>query len=94
MFVITSTYLKSKEVVEKYVAEHREYLDECYRKGQLLASGRKATGDGGVILAKASTKAEVDEILRKDPFTREGISKYEIVEFTPTKVAEGLEGLK
>ena len=94
MVVITSVYLKSKEHVDKYLLEHREFLDIYYRKGIFIASGRKTSGDGGVIFAKGITKEEIQKILLEDPFTREGISKYEITEFVPNRVADGFENLK
>ena len=46
MLIITSVYLKPMEVVEKFIQEHRDFLDIYYKKGLFLASGRKATGDG------------------------------------------------
>jgi uncharacterized protein YciI len=94
MFVITSTYLKSKDIVEKYLMEHREFLDVYYKKGLIIASGRKTSGNGGVIFAKDGTKEELEKILMEDPFSREQISKYEIFEFSPNRVAEGFENLK
>ncbi|MHB8132480.1 MAG: YciI family protein, partial [Mobilitalea sp.] len=81
MFIITSKYLKSKDMVDQFLLEHRQFLDVYYNKGIFIASGRKATGDGGVILAKNSTKEEIEIILREDPFSREEISKYEVIEF-------------
>jgi len=94
MFIITSKYLKTKDLVDQFLLEHREFLDVYYKKGIFIASGRKATGDGGVILAKNCTKEEIERILREDPFSREEISKYEVIEFSPNRVAEGLEKLK
>ena len=94
MFVITSTDLKPKEIVEKFFLEHREYLDVYYKQGIFLAFGRVSSGDGGVILATGKKKDEIEKILEEDPFTREGISRYKVIEFSPIKVAEGLEKLK
>ena len=94
MLIITSVYLKPMEVVEKFLQEHRDFLDTYYKIGLFLASGRKATGDGGVILAKGATKDEIVQILKKDPFSREEISAYTVIEFSPIRVAEGLEKLK
>jgi uncharacterized protein YciI len=82
------------DVVDKFLKEHREFLDGYYKKGLFIASGRKTSGDGGVIFAKGGTKEELAEILKEDPFSRESISKYEIIEFVPNRVAEGLENLK
>lgn len=94
MFIITSRYLKTKDLVDQFLSEHREFLDVYYKKGIFIASGRKATGDGGVILAKNCTKEEIEIILKEDPFSREAISKYEVIEFSPNRVAEGMEILK
>lgn len=94
MFIIMSVYLKPVDHVDRYLLEHREFLDIYYKKGIFIASGRKATGDGGVILARGATRAEIENILKDDPFTRENISRYDILEFSPNRVAEGLEKLK
>lgn len=94
MFIITSMYLKPMDQVEKHLAAHREFLDGYYKKGIFFASGRKATGDGGVILAKGGTKQEIVNILKDDPFSTENIARYEVTEFTPNRVAEGFEKLK
>lgn len=94
MLVITSKYLKSMDLVEKHLLEHRAFLDVYYKIGIFIASGRKTSGDGGVILAKGATKEQIEKILAEDPFSREGISKYEIAEFSPNRVAEGFENLK
>jgi len=94
MFVITSTDLKPKEIVEKYFKEHREYLHVYYKQGIFLAFGRVSSRDGGVILATGKDKEEIERILEEDPFTREGISKYRVIEFLPIMVAKGLEKLK
>ncbi|MEW6548930.1 MAG: YciI family protein [Spirochaetota bacterium] len=94
MFVIVSKYLKPMDVVDKFLKEHREFLDGWYKRGLFVASGRKASGDGGVIFAKGGTREEIAEILKADPFSREAISAYEIIEFAPNRVAEGFENLK
>ena len=94
MFIITSIYVKAMDQVEKFLVAHREFLDTYYKKGIFIASGRKATGDGGVILAKNCTKDDIENILKNDPFSIEDISHYEVIEFSPNRVAEGLEQLK
>ena len=37
---------------------------------------------------------ELDEVIASDPFTREGVAAYEVVEFRATTVAEELGALK
>jgi uncharacterized protein YciI len=49
---------------------------------------------GGVILAKAETRAEIEDIILNDPFRREKIAEYEIIEFLPTTAATHLANLR
>jgi uncharacterized protein YciI len=84
MFVILLNYKKSLSDVDRFVDEHRKFLERYYASGHFLLSGRKEPRTGGVILAKAETKAEIESIVRSDPFYREQIAEYEIVEFLPS----------
>ena len=38
-------------------------------------------------------RSELDEIIGQDPFFKNGIAKYEITEFSPTKFVPGFERL-
>lgn len=93
MFVVLLTYRKSLEDVENYLAEHVEFLDAQYAAGVFMASGRRVPRTGGVILASGVDKARLEAILARDPFKREGIAEYEIVEFVPTKMKRGFEAI-
>lgn len=94
MFLILLTYKKPLAEVDRFVAEHRAFLEQHYASGQFLLSGRKEPRTGGVILATTAQRAEVEEIVRRDPFHRENIADYEIVEFLPTMAAAQLGHLK
>lgn len=93
MFVVLLTYKKSLEDVEKYLAEHVEFLDAQYAAGVFIASGRRVPRTGGVILASSVDKARLEAILARDPFKREGIAEYEVVEFLPSKMKPGFESI-
>ena len=93
MFIINITYIVSMERVNEHLESHREYLSEQYRLGYFHASGRKVPRDGGVILALASSKQVLLEIIEKDPFSIHKLAKYEIIEFTPTMASEQLNFL-
>lgn len=94
MFVILLSYKKPLTEVDAFVAEHRAFLERHYASGHFQLSGRREPRTGGVILAKAATRAEVEAIVRLDPFHREGIADYEIVEFLPSLAAPGLAALQ
>jgi uncharacterized protein YciI len=84
MFLLISRYLKPLEDVDRWVGEHRAYLAGHYEAGNLLVSGPQEPRTGGVIVTKDITREQVDAILANDPFVREGISEYQVIEFNPT----------
>jgi uncharacterized protein YciI len=51
MIVITSKYIKPVEVIDALVADHRKFLDDCYKKSQLIYSGPQIPRVGGVLIA-------------------------------------------
>lgn len=93
MFVVLLTYRRPIEDVEKHLAEHVEFLNRQYDAGVFIASGRRVPRTGGVILATGVERATLESILELDPFKREGIAEYELVEFVPTKMKTGFEAL-
>ncbi len=93
MFVILLHYIKSLAIIEAHLNEHRDFLDRHYAAGHLLASGPQVPRTGGVILAEGLNRKELDNILAEDPFQREQIATYQIIEFNPTKFGIGVEAL-
>lgn len=93
MFIVLLNYIKPMSEVDRFVEEHRDFLKRHYASGQFLLSGRKEPRTGGVILACAKTRAEIESIVQNDPFHREKIADYEIVEFLPSMSAEHLANL-
>ncbi|MEV7690952.1 YciI family protein [Streptomyces bungoensis] len=90
MFVLELTYTAPLEAVDAVIPAHTAWLDEQYAKGLFLASGRKNPRDGGVILAVAGTRAEVEEVAAGDPFVAAGVCAYRVTEFVATKTAPEL----
>ena len=90
MFIISLTYHKSLEEVDKHLSAHVEFLKEHYAKGIFLASGRKNPRNGGIILALAPSKTEIEAIIALDPFYIHDVATYEITEFTPSMTSPEL----
>lgn len=88
MYVVVLTYEKPWEEVMRWAPEHRAYALTRYAQGHYLMSGRKPDKSGGVILAQAADRAELDAVLQGDPFWREKIACYEVIEFWPQMAAE------
>lgn len=93
MFIITLKYEKSIESVEKYLEEHVIFLEKYYALNKFICSGRQEPRIGGIILCNAKDKEEVNFIIKEDPFYINQVAKYEIIEFIPTKYADGLKEL-
>lgn len=91
MFIVSLTYKKPIDEVEKYIKEHIIFLDKYYALNKFIFSGRKNPRIGGVILSYNVTRAEIDEIIKEDPFFKNQIAEYEITEVIPTKYAKDSE---
>jgi uncharacterized protein YciI len=87
MFIINLQYIKEISEVDNFVAEHRIFLEKYYESGKFLLSGRKEPRNGGIIIAQGSSRSEIESIIYEDPFHREKIAKYEIIEFIPSMTA-------
>ena len=94
MFILELSYIVPLDEVDRVRDEHMAWIATHYDNGRFLASGAKIPRSGGIILAKTMPRDELDEIIATDPFTREGVAAYDVVEFAATTVAEGLESLK
>jgi uncharacterized protein YciI len=91
MFLIVLRYKKPLTEVDRWVHEHRLFLELHYASGQFLLSGRQEPRLGGVILAQAGSRAEVQAIIEQDPFHREQLADYELIEFLPSMAAAPFE---
>jgi uncharacterized protein YciI len=94
MFVVSLNYIKSINEVEHFLEEHCAYLKKYYASGNFLMSGRKEPRTGGVILVAAQSRDEVEQIIREDPFHREQLASFDVIEFVPTMTATDLDRYK
>ena len=88
MVVIMSKYIKPLEVIDALVAAHRNFLDNCYKKSQLICSGPQIPRVGGLLIANVTSVDEARAIMKKDPFSINGAVEYQFIEFSPMKYDE------
>ena len=88
MFIFNLTYIKPILEVERVLPEHIRYLEENYSVRKFICSGRKNPRTGGIILCNCGTRHEAEQIMKQDPFFKEKIAQYEIIEFVPSKSLE------
>ncbi len=94
MFIISLTYKKALSEVDQYIDAHIKYLEKYYALNKFMISGRKVPRTGGVIICKAESLAEVDSIIKEDPFFQSDVADYDITEFTPTMTTDDLSLLR
>lgn len=85
MLIAISTHKVGPEEREKLFDAHIKFLDGCYKKGILLASGPQSSKKGGVLVAKTKNEDELQALLQQDPFVINNITEYVIIDFIPTK---------
>jgi len=91
MFIVILKYEKPIETVMRYIDEHIIFLEKYYALDKFICSGRQEPRMGGIILCNGKDKSEINSIIEEDPFYKNNIAKYEVIEFTPTKYANGFK---
>jgi uncharacterized protein YciI len=94
MFVVTLTYVRPLAELDALMPKHVAWLKKHYRSGLFLVSGRQVPRKGGVILARSGDRAELEKLLKEDPFVKNGCARVEVIEFRPSMTAPGAEVLK
>ena len=93
MFIIDLTYTASLEKIDAHMADHVKFLNKYYKENTFVTSGRKVPRTGGIILAIAKSKHEIEEIIKEDPFIREGLAEFTITEFNNSQYHPALKTL-
>ncbi|HEY5920136.1 MAG TPA: YciI family protein [Kofleriaceae bacterium] len=90
MFVIELIYTADLAAIDARMKPHMAFLRKHYAAGNFLVSGRKVPRDGGIILAVAGDRAQVEAIVKEDPFVAEGLADYRIIEFRASQRADDI----
>jgi uncharacterized protein YciI len=93
MFVIELVYKADLSEIDAHMKAHMAFLKTHYAAGRFLVSGRKIPRDGGVIVAVGKSRAEIEAIIKADPFVTRGLADFRIIEFRASQRAADLETL-
>lgn len=93
MFIINLNYIVPLEELDAHMTAHVKFLQKYYKKNVFVASGRKVPRTGGIILALAKSKKEVEEIISEDPFYKLKLAEFTITEFLTSLYHTGLKDL-
>jgi uncharacterized protein YciI len=93
MFIINLNYIVPLETLDAHMADHVAFLRKYYAKNVFVASGRKVPRTGGIILALAKSKDEVEKIISEDPFYKHKLAEFSIMEFLTSQYHPDLKKL-
>jgi uncharacterized protein YciI len=91
MFVIELIYKTDLADIDAHMAAHVRFLKKYYASGNFLISGRKVPRDGGIILAVAETRRQIEAIVQEDPFYQHGLADFRIIEFRASQRADDIQ---
>ena len=99
MFIINLNYIVPLEQLDAHMTDHVKFLHKYYKLDKFIASGRKVPRTGGIILALAESREEVENIIQEDPFYIHKLAEFSVTEFLTSqshpeikKVLKMLEG--
>jgi len=93
MFIINLHYIVPLDKLDAHMTEHVKYLHKYYKLNVFVASGRKVPRTGGIILALANSKEEVDQIISEDPFYIHKLAEFSVTEFLTSQSHPDLKNL-
>ncbi|HVS90684.1 MAG TPA: YciI family protein [Mucilaginibacter sp.] len=82
MFIIDIHYTAPPEEVDKHRDGHVAYLKKYIENNTFLVTGRKVPATGGILIANAASREEVEKIITEDTFYQNKVAEMTITEFT------------
>lgn len=89
MLIVSISYTAPPEEVERLRAPHLEWLHRGHEAGHFIGWGRRNPLTGGIVLARGH-RAEIEKLAQTDPFVVGKVATAEVIEWTPSFLAEGV----
>jgi len=83
LFIVTLTYVRPLEEVNKQLDAHRDWLVANTVAGRIAVAGPLEPRTGGLIVAHCGSRAELDQLMAEDPFVIEELVSVEVLCSTP-----------
>jgi uncharacterized protein YciI len=90
MYVIELIYKAPLAEIDATMAAHVKFLKKYYAAGHFLVSGRKIPRDGGIIMAVAKSRQQIEAIVREDPFYERDLADFRIIQFRASQRADDI----
>ena len=93
MFIIDIKYIAPLEEVDRHIDAHVTYLKKYTENNTFIIAGRKVPRTGGILIANAGSKEEVEKIITEDPFYQYQVAEITITEFLHARHSPALDEL-
>ena len=90
MYIIELTYKVALARIDAHMTEHVKFLKKYYASGNFVVSGRKIPRDGGIIVAVADSREQIEAIMKEDPFCKSNLADFRVIEFRASQRAQDL----
>lgn len=74
-------YMLDAEKNQEYRPQHLEYLAQLENEGKVFLKGPFLDGVGGLVIYKADSLQEAQEMAKKDPYVALGVRRLELHEW-------------
>ena len=91
LFVVELIYTAPLTDIDAAMTAHMRFIRKHYASGHFLVSGRKIPRDGGIILAVAGSREEIEAIMREDPFCARGLAQARVIQFRASQKADDIQ---
>ena len=79
--VLSRSIAEQSHYKQRHYEEHRQWLDDRHKSGQLLFSGPTTDGAYGIYIMLAEDLDEAKKIAATDPHHQRGIREFEVKEW-------------
>jgi uncharacterized protein YciI len=85
MFIILLKFSSNKSKAGELMAAHNEWVSQGIAEGVFLLVGSLEPRAGGAVLAHGTTRANLEDRVRKDPFVANDVVSAEVLEVSCSK---------
>ena len=83
LFIVTLTYRRPPEEIKAHLDAHRDWLIANMLAGSIAVAGPLESQAGGLIVAHAPNRAELDHMMDQDPCVLGGLVELDVLCVSP-----------
>ena len=93
MFIVSLKFTRKTAPAAELRRRHRAWIERGIDAGVFVLAGALESGEGGIILARDTSRAALRRRLAQDPFVAKNVVTVEILEVSPVFAVEPLRFL-